>query len=225
MRKAIGAGIAWHGLCADCRLDCFVAVFVMPLVKAVSHQQAPKAPVTRKARTNGAIAARVGFVLLDSSLKPVFYNVEALRILGYPSGPLRTPDAAFLRSVRSFAEQTRGVDVEATTSFVSGRRRYVCRAFGLEPAIPAGSSPAIAITFERDSSLRDQVARFQLTDREIEVVQHLASGLTSKEIAQRMNISLNTVKTFFRLVMIKMGVTTRAGVIGKLVRGVPARHG
>ena len=60
-------------------------------------------------------------------------------------------------------------------------------------------------------------ARFQLTDREIEAVQHLADGLTSKEIAQRMNISPNTVKVFLRLVMLKMGVTTRSGVIGKLM--------
>ena len=71
----------------------------------------------------------------------------------------------------------------------------------------------------RHSVLIDLAARFQLTDREIEAVQHLADGLTSKEIAQRMNISPNTVKVFLRLVMLKMGVTTRSGVIGKLVRG------
>ena len=162
-------------------------------------------------------------MLLDSSLKPVFYNAEALGILAHPNKPSRTPDIAFSRAVRSLVEQTRKAGVPTTTYFVSGRRRYVCRSFGLEPGSPAGSWPTIAITLERDSSIRDRVARFQLTDREIEVVQHLAGGLTSKEIAQRMNISLNTVKTFFRLVMIKMDVTTRAGVIGKLVRGAPVR--
>ncbi len=34
-----------------------------------------------------------------------------------------------------------------------------------------------------------------------------------------MNISPNTVKVFLRLVMLKMGVTTRSGVIGKLISG------
>jgi DNA-binding CsgD family transcriptional regulator len=34
-----------------------------------------------------------------------------------------------------------------------------------------------------------------------------------------MNISPNTVKTFLRLIMLKMSVTTRSGVIGKLISG------
>lgn len=196
----------------------------MSFAKPAFRPPSPKTSIgSRKARTHGTVASRIGLVLLDSSFKPVFYNGEALRIVGYPNGPSRTPDNAFWQSIRSLAGQTPDVDIPTTTHFVSGRRRYVCRTFGLKPASNAGSGPTIAVTLERDSSLRDQVARFQLTDREIEVVQHLAGGLTSKEIAQRMNISLNTVKTFFRLVMIKMGVTTRAGVIGKLVTGAPAR--
>ena len=74
------------------------------------------------------------------------------------------------------------------------------------------------MTVERDRwALHDLAARFKLTDREQEAVEHLANGLTSKEIAQRMRISPNTVKTFLRFVMIKMGVTTRSGVIGKII--------
>jgi len=89
----------------------------------------------------------------------------------------------------------------------------------LEPEFNERSKPTAAITVERNRwVLRDLVMRFQLTNREMEAVQRLAEGLTSKEIAQRMNISPNTVKTFLRLVMIKMGVTTRSGVIGKLIR-------
>jgi DNA-binding CsgD family transcriptional regulator len=177
---------------------------------------------TRKPRTNGTSAARIGLVLLDVSLKPVFYNAEAFRILSYPNKPARSPEVAFARLGRALALQMPDADIPITTHVLSGRRRYVCRAFGLEPASQAGAWPTIAVTLERDSLLREQVARFQLTDREFEVVQHLVAGLTSKEIAQEMNISLNTVKTFVRLVMLKMSVTTRAGVIGKLVRGAPA---
>jgi DNA-binding CsgD family transcriptional regulator len=42
-------------------------------------------------------------------------------------------------------------------------------------------------------------------------------GLTNKEIGQRMNISPNTVKAFLKLIMMKMGVSTRSGIIGKTV--------
>ena len=63
-------------------------------------------------------------------------------------------------------------------------------------------------------------AQFKLTEREQETVGFLIEGLTSKEIATHMNISPNTVKAFIRLVMIKMGVTTRSGIIGKIVKTV-----
>jgi DNA-binding CsgD family transcriptional regulator len=191
----------------------------MSFPKPTFRHPSPKAAAPGKPRPNGAGASRVGLLLLDASLKPVFCNAEALRIVGYPTRPSGPADAVIPQSIRSLAEATPQSDVPTTTQFLSGRRRYVCRAFGLQPSSRAGSWPTIAITLERENRLREQIARFQLTDREIEVVQHLAGGLTSKEIAQRMNISLNTVKTFCRLVMIKMRVTTRAGVIGKLVRG------
>jgi DNA-binding CsgD family transcriptional regulator len=60
-----------------------------------------------------------------------------------------------------------------------------------------------------------------LTQREQETVKLLLQGLTSKEIAVRMEISANTVKAFVRLVMIKMGVSTRSGIAGKFVPPEP----
>ena len=180
---------------------------------------APKWP-----RANGTNAARVGLVLLDSSLKTVYCNSEARSIFAYPNQPANAPNAEFSQSISSIVGKKRGADdFPTTTHFVSGRRRYLCRIFVLEPESNGGPKPSTAITVERDSVLLDLVARFQLTDREIEAVQHLANGLTGKEIAQQMNISPNTVKTFLRLVMLKMGATTRSGVIGKLVHGAHFR--
>jgi len=59
--------------------------------------------------------------------------------------------------------------------------------------------------------------RFGLTCREQETVQFLLEGLTSKEIAQRMPNQPQHRKAFIRLVMVKMGVSTRSGIIGKIV--------
>ena len=165
--------------------------------------------------------AMVGLILLDSALQPVYCNSEALRVIAYPNQPPKAPGARFSESMGSIIGNKPDISVcPMTTHFMSGKRRYVCRTFALEPECNRNSKPAIAITLERRHSvLIDLAARFQLTDREIEAVQHLADGLTSKEIAQRMNISPNTVKVFLRLVMLKMGVTTRSGVIGKLISG------
>jgi DNA-binding CsgD family transcriptional regulator len=78
-----------------------------------------------------------------------------------------------------------------------------------------------AVLLERGSSGIRAVAQvgqeFELTGREKETVQLLAQGLTSKEIAVRMDISPNTVKAFLRIVMVKMGVSTRSGILGKVI--------
>ena len=39
----------------------------------------------------------------------------------------------------------------------------------------------------------------------------------SKEIADRMTVSPNTVKAFLRLVMIKMGVSSRSAIMAKII--------
>jgi len=63
--------------------------------------------------------------------------------------------------------------------------------------------------------------RFGLTPREQEAIQFLLQGLTSKEIAGHMKISPNTVKSFLRLVMVKLGVSTRSGIVGKILGKTP----
>lgn len=79
----------------------------------------------------------------------------------------------------------------------------------------------MVVMFERQSNESVTIAevseRFGLTAREQETVQLLLEGLTSKEIAERMKISPNTVKAFIRLVMVKMNVSTRSGIIGRIV--------
>ena len=58
---------------------------------------------------------------------------------------------------------------------------------------------------------------FRLTDRERETVRFLLRGLTSKEIAREMRISPYTVKTFLRLVMVKVGASTRTGLVARIL--------
>jgi len=83
----------------------------------------------------------------------------------------------------------------------------------------AESEPLLAVIFERSPerfvALNQLSERFHLTGREQEVSQYLLQGMTSKEIAMRMAISPNTVKAFLRLIMVKMGVSTRSGIVAK----------
>jgi hypothetical protein len=45
----------------------------------------------------------------------------------------------------------------------------------------------------------------------------MLSGLTSKEIADRMKISPNTVNAFLLVVIIKIGVSTGSRIVGEVV--------
>jgi DNA-binding CsgD family transcriptional regulator len=87
------------------------------------------------------------------------------------------------------------------------------------------SQPLMALHLEKVSSVGDQVhearVRYNLTEREEETLRGISMGLTAKEVADLMNISPNTVKAFLRLIMIKMTVTTRAGIIAKLLQNGP----
>jgi DNA-binding CsgD family transcriptional regulator len=49
------------------------------------------------------------------------------------------------------------------------------------------------------------------------MVELLIEGMTTKEMAQALGLSPNTIKSFLRLVMAKMGVSTRSGIVGKLL--------
>jgi DNA-binding CsgD family transcriptional regulator len=81
------------------------------------------------------------------------------------------------------------------------------------------------VLLERDAAgtngLTEISEQFNLTQRERETVELLLKGLTSKEIATRMEISVNTVKAFLRLVMVKMKVSNRSGIAGKVAASRP----
>jgi DNA-binding CsgD family transcriptional regulator len=163
-----------------------------------------------------------GFLLLDSHMSPIFVNHTAAQVLVYPQRPEMHKDlnghlAEKIRSVLLSEHMLHGSTL--VSRFQSGRRQYVCRSFSSEAPLNGGSQPYLAVIFERAStkptSLCQLFEKFHLTAREQEVAQLLSQGLTSKEIGVRMQISPNTVKAFLRLIMVKMGVTTRSGVLGK----------
>ena len=56
-----------------------------------------------------------------------------------------------------------------------------------------------------------------LTDREREVFDLLAQGLTNKEIAEKLVITTNTVKRHLKAVFEKLNVHTRSGAAAKAI--------
>jgi DNA-binding CsgD family transcriptional regulator len=170
---------------------------------------------------------RPGLIVVDNALGVVAYNGEALKILTYPDAPdkIRHLDSWLANKIRSELVG-RLSPPSFVDAFRSSKRLYLCRSFPCDlkghQANGSGSSASLMIVMlERKSNETLKISeiseRFGLTAREQETVQYLLEGLTSKEIAQRMKISPNTVKAFLRLVMVKMNVSTRSGIIGRIV--------
>jgi DNA-binding CsgD family transcriptional regulator len=102
-----------------------------------------------------------------------------------------------------------------------GDQDYSCRTFLVEPLNGNGQQTMLALHLKRAASLGDAVnevkKEYHLSERECEALEGICLGLTTEALAKRMNISPNTVNAFLRLIMIKMHVTTRAGVVGKVL--------
>jgi DNA-binding NarL/FixJ family response regulator len=171
--------------------------------------------------TMASNALSEGFLLLDSSMNPIFVNPAAAQILVYPQKPERQRDldrslASKIRSALFSEQSSKGLAL--VSKFQSGRRTYVCRSFPVG-LVNGESHAALAVLLERvpgrSAALAQLSEKFHLTMREQQVAQFLLHGLTSKEIGMRMQISPNTVKAFLRLIMVKMGVSSRSGIVGK----------
>ncbi len=164
-----------------------------------------------------------GFLLLDADLNLLASNDPALQILCFPSDAARITQPKVLladrvrTSLLDHQHRDRKVFVREV---VSGKRRYICKTFLMTSNGRNSPQPAFAVLLERGSAgsltSRELSEKYALTQRECETVEYLLQGLTSKEIATRMNISPNTVKAFLRLVMVKMKVSTRSGIAGKI---------
>jgi len=165
-----------------------------------------------------------GFLLMNSSLSPLSFNDEAVQILSYPDNVaiLANSELLLTEKIRSslIARPSEG-EPAFVKELQSGRRRYFCRVFLIDSHAKKPSQPSVAFLLERGPAglvpLAQVCKQFNLTPREQEVLQYLLQGMRNKEIADRMDVSPNTIRAFLRLIMIKTGVSSRSAIVGKIM--------
>lgn len=167
-----------------------------------------------------------GLFVIDAGLGLIACNREAIEILLYPRSPetIRLPEVT--QKIRSELLRSKPADpLSFAAEYQSGKRSYFCRAFvlnGSSMKANHNSAPLAVVLLERSpfgvTTLAQICEQYELTARERRTVELLLQGLTSKEIAVRMDISPNTVKAFLRMVMLKMGVSTRSAIVGKILQ-------
>lgn len=164
-----------------------------------------------------------GFLLADASLKLMFANSHAAAILTYPGPNSVDLSEVFQKKIRPALLNAGRWPINGTGHSImklkSGRRTYTCRAFLLNSN--GKGKPATLVMLERGMPGRlvlSQVAQqFRLTHREQQAVALLLQGLSNKEMAEIIGVSANTVKAFLRMAAVRMGASTRSGIVTKIL--------
>jgi DNA-binding CsgD family transcriptional regulator len=168
----------------------------------------------------------LGFVVADASWKPLLANNEAITILAYPGSSTQSLAELFQKKVRPAIldapdSPANGNRFPSLTRLRSGRRTYFCRAFPLNGNGKGPKGDATLFVLERGVSgplaLSQVCQQFNLTHRQHQAVALLLQGLSNKEIAKSMGISANTVKAFLHMATLRMGVSSRSGIVIKIL--------
>jgi DNA-binding CsgD family transcriptional regulator len=167
-------------------------------------------------------------LLSHQSLVPLAYNREALEALVFPkrADELCEDHCDLVQHIGDRLIMTTSSGLRKfVRRFKSGSRVYLCRTIPVDLDGEAGSGGCrtTLLLLERDASPSRLLERkaaedYGLTRRERQIVELVIDGMTTKEMAATLNLSPNTVKSFLRLIMTKMRVTTRSGIVGKVLR-------
>jgi DNA-binding NarL/FixJ family response regulator len=112
-------------------------------------------------------------------------------------------------------------DVEIQRSLTAGARGYLLKnappteLVGAVRQVHAGRK---RIPNEIAAQLAEHIADERLTEREIDVLQHVAGGNRNKDIAELLSISEETVKVHVKHIMEKLGANDRTGAVAIGVR-------
>ncbi len=170
----------------------------------------------------------------------VFYNAETWHILSLLSllskeGTASSPDISFLcsrwkelldKGLDELKESGKGRTGAGFIDILQSRRRR----YTVEGIILSGQPSAlqqqekqylfILERFNPDSVNLSMIFRqWNLNHREEDIARLLLADRSNKEIAHALGLSLNTVKGYMKLLMRKIGVNSRAGIIANFLTG------
>jgi len=151
---------------------------------------------------------------------------------------LGLPGMSGLEGLRRFKEATPTTEILIFTVFddqervfeaiCSGASGYLLKSESLERIVTAvrevrrGGSPMTSeiarSVLDRFSQMKPAKSDIELSPRERDVLRLLADGLTKKEIADKLDLSLHTVDNYLRRIYGKLHVHTLSGAVAKALR-------
>jgi DNA-binding CsgD family transcriptional regulator len=107
--------------------------------------------------------------------------------------------------------------------FQSWRRKYIVRGTILseKTRISKDKEKSYLFILERfkpeNLNLTEAFRHWNLNHREQEIVRLILTDCSNKEIAKHLGITINTIKAYMKLMMRKLGVHTRSGILPALL--------
>jgi len=198
-------------------------------VKLAIEQLAPGAEVLEAETVVQAIALYrqhpgIDLVLLDLAL-PGRSGIESLEafyaacpdakvVVVSASHDMRTVQAALSRGVSGFIPKCSGSSpLHNALRFVLNGDVYVPPEAFAPGGGPASHAAAQSLSAVRVPFRRDSPHETGLTARQLDVLELLLEGKSNRQICQKLNLALGTVKTHVAAVLQGLGVATRAQAV------------
>ena len=174
-------------------------------------------------------------VLLDDERRHVEVNGAYLALLGYPRDALiGHPVYEFIEdgpmlTRRQWAEVLSQKQFSGVAGLIGQDGNIIKVEFAGHPEVVTGQQLVLVVALKTVRGLRrihperlSTDADSPLSKRELEIVEMVAMGLTSSEIATELHVSHNTVRTHVRNAMGKLEARSRAHLVAKSL--AEARH-
>lgn len=172
--------------------------------------------------------SRNAMVLLDARRVHVEVNGAYVELLGYPQSALiGQPFYKFvvdgpLVSATEWRKMLTRKQFSGMAELIRQDDTRVKVEFAGHPEVVTGRQLVlgVAIRTARGGRRFDSEplrGRFPLSERELDVVEFIALGLSGPEIARELQLAHNTVRTHARNAMVKSGARSRAHLVAKLL--------
>ncbi|WP_055479153.1 response regulator [Sphaerimonospora mesophila] len=153
---------------------------------------------------------RPDVVLMDLQLGPGMHGSEATRHIVAMGTPVSGPRVLVLTTFDTDADIVAAIEAGATGYLLKD-----APSDDLHAAIRSAATGASALAPSVASRLlgRVRTPRATLSPRELEVLGHVAAGLSNRQISKRMFLSETTVKTHLVHIYAKLGVDSRTAAV------------
>lgn len=105
---------------------------------------------------------------------------------------------------------------EAPTKVINGIRRVLAGDVYLSDEI----SSRIMRKFAKDGDMGEESSVARLSDRELEVYNHIGQGLKTSQIASRLNLSVKTIETYREHIKEKLGLNDATELVQSAIKWV-----